>query len=204
MLLVVLVVAAFLGGREVLRRELMSEVSSIRKELKDLRPKPTTSRLAVQSVPVVASKNETERPSDHFKSIQVVQKGGVREATTVKDGSGRYLALEGGMLGWSQRSRGRSGYFYADYGGESGSNSPKWQFARASSGDLLSYANKTLVTTFDNPNAFQVEVGQTWLARTWDDPQTIYLLTIKSQEENEEMTVEYVILQAQESTRDSN
>jgi hypothetical protein len=206
LLLVLLIVAVFFGGRSIARRELMKEVASLRKEIQAIDVKKTAkATLAVLNTPQPTSQDLAHPPSDVLKSNKVVQLGAINETTTHAEGSGRYLDLEAGRLGWSHAVAGESGYFYFQYRGPHRlgvreTNSPEWQFAPAPLRDIEMYNGKPLNIRFlgRSSNSIRIEVGDTWLARTVDDPKTIYVVKIKSQERHEEMTISYVVLVAEE------
>jgi hypothetical protein len=186
MLLVLVIVAVFLTERGISRRELRTEVSNLRNETKQVGGNSSAPRAI---------------PSDVWKKIETVRKGGIKEATTREEGAKRYLELEAGKLRWRHAIPGETGFFYFQYSGADEGRSPKWEFAPATTGNLLQYAAKPSEIPFRGTRAsIRVAVGQAWFARTLDDPGTVYVLYIKNQKMQEEMTVEYVILDSKEST----
>jgi hypothetical protein len=109
MLLAVFVIAVFLGGRWISRRELLAEVSKLRQEIKALDNKSATISSTKGSTRAPARRETVARRSP-FKTVEAVQIGGIREATTRVDGSGRYLDLDSGKLQWSHAIPGETGF----------------------------------------------------------------------------------------------
>ena len=112
-----------------------------------------------------------------------------------------------GNLHWSEASPGKSGYFYF---GSFPAEGPRWEFAASDHADIKAFDGKPLKARFfgrsspsrdkrlglSSTSAISVEVGQVVLARTVQDPTTIYILKIENQEQNESMTVHYIVLRA--------
>lgn len=212
MLLVVLVIAAFLAGRDMAHREAMNEVSSLRKELEandaNRKPKP---QFAVLNATAPVSDAPRVRTSDTFKTGKAVQLGGTQEVTTQVAGSMRFLEIDGRRLEWSHAEEGKSGYFYFGFHGND--QVPEWQFAAVSERDIRELAGKPLNVHFygrttpggreaigrtDDGGAIKVTVSEVWLLRTLDDPSILYAVGIKNQQKYEEMTVDYLILHAKD------
>jgi hypothetical protein len=189
-LLIMAVVAAFLAGRGSAHREMMSEIATLRGE--------------------IAGKKSLPQPLQRMRSKEVTCFAGVArvgplsDQSTETNGSARFIMLPAGKLQRSQRIPGRNGYFYFKAGGEGDEDAPVWEFAWSSSRDSVEkYDGRSLNARFYGAGssalrasgvAFPVTIGQVWLARPVDKPETIYAIKLVRQEEHEAMSVQWAQL----------
>jgi hypothetical protein len=145
-----------------------------------------------------------DRRDDIFESRGNVRIGEIRETTT-RAGSIIHLEFQAGRMEWSHSMPGKAGYLYFT---THGADAPEWEFAASDERDLNAFNGKPLKAKFYGSfspsrdkrlgqqagNAIQVEVGQIILARTVDDPKTLYLLKIERQEQKEAMTARYSVI----------
>lgn len=145
---------------------------------------------------------------DHlFESAGTVQLREIRGASTQEGNVGICLKLPPGRLEWSHAQPGKSGYFYFNTHGEK----LNWEFAASEQRNLDEFNGKPLLSKFygqfspsldprlghQSSNAIQVEVGQIVLARTAQDPHTVYVLKLEKQEQTEALTVQYAVVKGE-------
>jgi hypothetical protein len=145
-----------------------------------------------------------------FQSTGPIKLSKISQTSTKVDADSLvYLDLNGNKLQWSQGSPGKTGYLYFEKMGLP-RWSPWWAFSPCDAvpitklkgrmlkgkfyGLLESHGDETRLN-WSGDQAIQVEVGQTILARTVKDPQTIYAIQIVSQStEKEEMDFIYAAI----------
>ncbi len=150
-----------------------------------------------------------DRTSVWFKSKGPITLGEIRQAST-EGGRNQavWLDLNGNKLQWSQGNPGKTGYFYFEKM-ERSRWSPFWAFAHCDvpitklKGTMLKakfyglfdpHGDETRIN-WAGEQSIQVEVGQTILARTLEDTQTIYAIQIVSQGiEREQMDFRYAVI----------
>ena len=201
-MLTVLLVAAYLGGIVSVQHKAANTESALRQQLETLKSAIITNR---QSLGAKALKDHLDGRLESLGDVRILT---IRTASTKIDGTGRYLDLELGKLGWSHNVPGKTGFFYFKYGGRDRTNSPVWEFAASTHREISEYDGKPLVTKLygqSTPgnheaigrvgyNAVKVAVGQVLLARTVDDPTTVYALKIDGQEQREAMSIKYSLM----------
>jgi hypothetical protein len=144
-----------------------------------------------------------DRDDNLYVSKRPVQLGEIRELDTTNQNSVVSLNLGGVPLQWSVAAPGQSGYFYfSDHITET----PDWEFAGTDASTLQEFDGKHIETAFygkfsptrdpglgqASGNAINVRVGQIVLARTVAKPDTVYVLKIHQQAQDQEaMTVRY-------------
>jgi hypothetical protein len=198
LLLLFAVVAAFLAGRGSAHREMISELATLRAEIARKKSAP---RVVVRSAvrPVNIRQNREVR----FAGLN---HGPITEQRTDAKGHARYITLPVGKLKWSCSIDGSAGYFYFKSGGEDEEDEPEWEFAKSPFSGIKQFNGRSFDTRFGGPgslvinadgNAFLVEVGELWLARPVDKPDSLYAIKILRQEKDEAMTVEWALLHDQ-------
>jgi hypothetical protein len=131
--------------------------------------------------------------------------GDIREATTKADGQSKdWLELGTNQLEWSGCESGKIGYFYCSMRW-----TPFWEFSSCSVTNLAEFNGKPLVAKFYGertpnrqdsglvwaaPDAILASVGQIFLARTVFMPETVFIIQVESQKQNESVTVRYAIV----------
>lgn len=146
-----------------------------------------------------------EGRDDHvYQSQKNIALGEIRELETVNRNSTRTLELGGVPLVWSHAAPGESGYFYFSDHLEA---TPDWEFAASDASELSELDGNPLRAVFygqyspgrdpklgqPHGNAISVRVGQILLARTTNQPGTIYLLKLHQQGESETLRVRYAV-----------
>jgi len=201
LLLVVTAIAAFLAGRGSAHREMVNVIATLRDEIQ-ARPatSPVRARVAISRNPVRLHNQTSSFDESGIESFDVSRVGPIMEQSTRATGKMRWISLEPGKLQWSSHKRGQSGYFYFQYGNDDS----VWQFAKSPYGRIEEFAGQPLSVRFYNAGssaigangqAFLVAVGDVWLARPRNEPDTVYVIKIIRQERNEAMTVKYAVLQ---------
>lgn len=131
----------------------------------------------------------------------------IMKVTTQTNGSGLvWLDLEGNKLQWSRAQPG-SGYLYFEKVG--GSRVPYWEFSPCDASRIEDLAGTYLKARFygmytsgrgntklgwNSLQSIQVSVGQILLARTADDPKTVFVIQIVEQDlDQERLSVEYTV-----------
>jgi hypothetical protein len=163
----------------------------------------------LQKTEAILQKAIADRGDDVYESHGNVRILETHEAATKNDGT-IYLELPPGRMGWSQSAAGKSGYLYFK---THGADSPEWEFAPSDHREIKAFDGQPLQAKFyggyspsrdkrlgnqSSYNAFQIAVGQIVLARTVDDPNTIYILKIeKQQEQSEAMTARFATLKSE-------
>ncbi len=146
-----------------------------------------------------------DKNDDQFDSKGKVKLGEIKELTTTKKNSTISLNFEVGPLEWSSSAPGKTGYYYfTDHLPET----PDWEFAYTEAKDITEFDGKPLKAKFYQRfspsrderlgrtgfgNAIWISKGQVILARTSDDPETIYILQIHQQAQ-EAIAVRYVMV----------
>lgn len=145
------------------------------------------------------------RDDDLYESKHPVKIGEIKQLSTTNQNSIVSLDLDGVPLQWSAQRPGVSGYFYyTDHLAET----PDWEFSHWGEDELNSFDGKHLKARFDGRyspsrdpnqiwprgNATTVQVGEILFARTVADPETIYVIKLHKQAEDEEaLTVKYFV-----------
>lgn len=148
-----------------------------------------------------------DRADDLYEIDRGVELGEITRARTTEEGRWmRYLELGGTKLMWSHTAPGKSGGFYFC---EIGSHKPLWEFAPSPHPWIEGFQGKPLRVRFygrytpgrksafrwTGPFAVDVHVGEAILARTVDDPSTVYVIRAESQEAAREMLhVKYAVI----------
>ncbi|MAG92628.1 MAG: hypothetical protein CMJ48_02585 [Planctomycetaceae bacterium] len=147
-----------------------------------------------------------DKDDQHYRSNGKVKLGEIKQLATANKNSIISLELEAGPLQWSSSAPGKTGYFYfADHLPKT----PDWEFAYTPAKTIAEFDGKPLEAEFYQRfspsrdkqlgasgygNSIQVALGQVVLARTSDDPETIYILQIHKQARHEAMTVRYTVV----------
>lgn len=151
------------------------------------------------------TRGAAEGKDDLYESKTAVKIDAIEELTTTSNQSILSLDLDGVPLNWSVQSPGQSGYFYYSDHLES---TPDWEFSYWGEDELKSFEGKKLKLRFDGRytpirdpdeirprgNSLTVKIGDIIFARTVAKPETIYVLKIHKQaDEEEELTVKYFV-----------
>jgi hypothetical protein len=151
----------------------------------------------------------SDRKSVWFKSTGPVILGEIRQGTTQSEGLTVWLDLQGNKLEWSQSTPGKSGCFYYEKMGM-----PRWkagwEFSPCPANAIGDLDGKPLKAKFyglfaphgeetglrwSGLQAIQVEVNQVLLARTVEDPHTVYVIQIVAQSlDEEQMVFHYAVI----------
>lgn len=147
-----------------------------------------------------------DRKDDIYQSNTNVKVKTIFDAVTKRDKGIPYLDFKSTKIEWSHNEPGKSGSLYFT---KNGSNTPLWEFSPSTYREIKEFDSKPLTARFYGmyspgmKNAFgrsgepgiRISVGQIVLARTIDDPLTIYIIQIEKQDEVEEKAfVKYAII----------
>jgi hypothetical protein len=149
-----------------------------------------------------------DRQSEWYKSETPLKIGPVIEAGTTNRESFIWLDLAGKKLQWSHSTPGKTGFLYFSMVGVT--NTFEWEFSPCGAGKIEDLSGASLKARFygehtpgrgdtklgvNSGNAILVSVGQVLLARTADDPGTIFIIQIAGQDAvQEKMSVRYTVI----------
>ena len=147
-----------------------------------------------------------DRKDNLYESGNSVNIKTTYEAATTEENGIVYIDFKTAKLEWSPNEPGKSGYFYFT---EVGSNKPRWEFSPTTYKKIDEFDGKPLRARFYDKyspggkkafgqrdfHSIHVNVGEVTLARTTDDPSTIYIIKVQSQDEKlERMIMKYAII----------
>jgi hypothetical protein len=150
-----------------------------------------------------------DRQYEWYDSKTPLKIGPVIEAgTQTEGGSLIWLDLGGKKLHWSHSQPGKTGFLYFEKDGVP--NTSYWEFSPCDAAKIEDLSGVSLKARFygahtpgrgdtklgaNSENAIFVSVGQVLLARTADDPRTIFVIQIVGQEPvQERMSVRYTVI----------
>ncbi len=141
-----------------------------------------------------------DRKSVWFESAGPVELGEIRQSSTQSEGKTVWLDLQGNRLQWSQSTPGKNGFVCFEKMGTTPWN-PGWEFSPCAAKEIGELDGKPLKAKFygqftprgdetglrwNGLRTIRVEVGQVLLARTVEDPHTVYIIRIVTQSAAEE------------------
>jgi hypothetical protein len=152
----------------------------------------------------------SDRQYEWYESSGPVKIGPIVECSTQSDQTGQiWLDLDGKRLKWSVSSPGKMGYFYFEKTGYY----PRqiyWEFSPCNATRIEDLVGRTLKARFygsytpgradtalgsSGSGSIRVSVGQVLLIRAIDDPQSIFVLQIVSQKQDQEhMSARYALI----------
>ncbi len=150
-----------------------------------------------------------DRRYERWESKSALKIGRIIEASTQTDGHWLvWLDLEGKKLEWSRSQPGKTGFLYFQKMGAS--RVPYWEFSPCDATKIEDLAGISLKARFYGMytsgrsnsklgwiglQAIQVSVGQVLLARTADDPRTIFIIQIVGQDlDQERLSARYTVI----------
>jgi len=151
-----------------------------------------------------------DRRYERYESQGPLKIGRIIEASTQTDGHGLvWLELEGKKLPWSRSQSGKTGFLYFEKIGAS--HLPYWEFSLCDATKIEDLSDTSLKGRFygmytprlgnnklgwSGLQAIQVSVGEVLLARTADDPRTVFIIQMVGQDLNEErLSARYTVIQ---------
>jgi hypothetical protein len=154
--------------KEQIQRIAARELYEVEQQLAPLLEKQSLLKRALQ-----------DRQDNQVATTSDIALGDVQEITTTAIESDRFFVLPSGKLHWSHAEPGKDGYL--DFGNHL--QKTQWEFTVPRIGTLADFDKKPLKATFlgkfePGSNGYSVNpsVGQVVLARTADNPQTLYIL----------------------------